>query len=114
MDLHQQRASSDFGVAREKNLLTKMTGRMHILQRVSLDRLRANMLSSDPRTRALDESDDIMVLEFMGKGDVYNLICTLVERRLNLNSQILWQIFKCCKYYTDEQSCQPPNAKDSC
>ncbi|KAL5873724.1 hypothetical protein ACKVWH_009356 [Pyricularia oryzae] len=95
MDLHQQRASSDFGVAREKNLLTKMTGRMHILQRVSLDRLRANMLSSDPRTRALDESDDIMVLEFMGKGDVYNLICTLVERRLNLNSQILWQIFKC-------------------
>ncbi|TLS26245.1 hypothetical protein PpBr36_04951 [Pyricularia pennisetigena] len=95
MDLYPPSATSDFGLAGEKKLLTKLTGRMHILQRVSLDRLRANMLSSDPRTRALDESDDILVLEFMGKGDVDKLICTLVERRLKLNSQILWQIFKC-------------------
>ncbi|KAI6374032.1 hypothetical protein MCOR25_003266 [Pyricularia grisea] len=95
MDLYPPSATADYGLVREKKLLAKMTGRMHILQRVSLDRLRSNMLSSDPRTKALDESDDILVLEFMGKGDVDKLICTLVERKLNLNSQILWQIFKC-------------------
>ncbi|TLD18203.1 hypothetical protein PspLS_10520 [Pyricularia sp. CBS 133598] len=95
MDLYPTPATADYGLVREKNLLTKMAGRMHILQRVSLDRLRANMLSSDLRTKALDESGHILVLEFMGKGDVDKLICTLVERNLNLNSQILWQIFKC-------------------
>jgi hypothetical protein len=88
--------SADAGMEEEKQNHVLTAGARHIVQRVVLvDGPEEERTAQGRNRRRMDASDDVLLIEFMRRGDLNGILNKASLRKKPFPSQVLWQIFDC-------------------
>jgi hypothetical protein len=52
----------------------------------------------DPKPEQERALDEIILLEYLGRGSLHKMICEVQKNKTTFPNRILWLVFQCCKW----------------